>query len=75
MSKVQADTICQYNHIVLHKGSILYVIIHVLVCTLIASKDGHLSGKISRDSWIIDNNYYICSLPFITKTSTTSSSK
>ena len=45
MNKVQADTICQYNHIVLHKGSILNVIIHVPVCTLIDSKDGHLSGK------------------------------
>ena len=50
MSKAQVDTICQYNHIVLHKGCILYVIIHVAVCTMIASTDGHLSGKISCES-------------------------
>ena len=50
MSKVQVDTIWQYNHIVLHKGSILNVIIHVPVCTMIANKDGHLSRQISCDS-------------------------
>ena len=44
---------CQYNNniiIVLHEGSVLYVIIHVAVCTMIASTDGHLCGKISHES-------------------------
>ena len=50
MSKAQVDTMCQYNHNRINKCTILHIIIHVLVCTMIASKDGHLSGKISRES-------------------------